>query len=118
MKFKLSKEEKILGSIIICLVVVMYGGVFNLWAQEANGGKMPFLANYHYIDNEYFSFTFQNKPSLWFLSDIIPHGNGICSIGDVLMWQGLFVFPLLAGLYAYIKLKDARKNEKPKNIKE
>lgn len=108
MQIKFSKQEVLLLGMILGFMILMCGGNLNSWVIEGNNGKMPFIADYNYIDKEYFSFNMTNKPRFWIFSDVIDIGDYILSIGDVLLYLGATIVIFFLALYEYVKLMEAK----------
>lgn len=111
MKFrKLKKKEKekylkinlyILIYLGITLIISLIGGGMNILAIKTNGNKMPVLLQSfnivesfgvsYFEDERHFSYDSFNKVNYPILTDIIPLGNSIYSIGDFLMYLAVFL---------------------------
>lgn len=111
MQIKLTKTEKILLGMCISLLLLSLGGLSNMIVTEKNDCKMPFLADYNYESEDYFSFQLDKKPELWYLSDIIKVRNRILSIGDILAYQSVLVISILGFMFIYLKIKDEIKQK-------
>lgn len=87
----------------LILLVVMLGGSLNFLAIQNNGGRMPFNAEYDYQSKTHFSFQEFAQVKLPFLTDIIHFLNGYWSIGDLIMFTGVFLLFLNAYLMTLSK---------------
>lgn len=108
-KIYFSKEEKYLLLISLFLFLMIIGGCLNEIVMDKNSNRMPFLADYSYKDEEYFSFNLNTNeiPKLWILSDIIPFKNYLLSVGDVLLFFSGFCFSIISWVYTSFKYKNA-----------
>jgi len=111
MKIKVTLTERVLLWDIFCTYLFIFGLFSNTLVIKSNNDKMPFLSDYKYEDNEHFSFQIENKPKFWIFSDIIPAGDYIFSIGDILMFQGILTIPFLLSLYLYLKIKKSKRKK-------
>lgn len=101
-----SKIELVLLLIIVSLSIMMLGVTSNIVVLDKNNCKMPFIANYIYEDGTHISFNMDQKPELWYLSDIIKIGRRKISVGDVLMWGGFVALIIFSSSYIYLKSKE------------
>ena len=55
-----------------------------------NGGKMPVLSQVQYVQERHFSYQESSEIEYPILSDYIPFQDRIYSIGDIVMFVGLW----------------------------
>lgn len=79
----------------------MIGATMNAFTSKYNNNKMPVLTNYHFEDNTHFSYQDKSKVKLWIFSDIIPIGEYMYSIGDILLYLGMMVNVTLIIYFTY-----------------
>ena len=106
----MTRREKYLLGIIICLILAQIGTNLNIFVKESNNNKMPIFVqgNKVSLDDKHFTYTALDKVNYPFLTDIfnLPFGVGIMSIGDLIIWISSFT-----SLY-FILCFIWRKNEK------
>jgi hypothetical protein len=104
MKYKVPFRESLLVWILFFMMMVMIGCTFNFYVIVGNGGKMPVQSFYKFETDSHFSFVEGDEVNYFYLTDIIPLGKSIWSIGDFIMLFGTGCFFLL-GLIYIINLK-------------
>lgn len=92
------------------LTIANVGVLFNFIAITSNAGKMPFLFEYSYSSNTHFSFQNMSEVNNSFLTDIIPVGSILYSIGDLILYLGSTIMIILLifmsfGKYSIFKKK-------------
>lgn len=104
----ITKHESILLWIILLLIFLALGSTLNWRVLEKNDCKMPILNGWS--DEDHINFNHNNKPELWYLSDIITTGkNRKSAIGDVIMslsYTGIIIFSIK---FIHSKYKDGSK---------
>lgn len=103
---KLEKKDVYFFGLIIGFLIMLMGGASNFSVMENNNCKMPVLSQYSYETGEHISFDWDNKPSKWYLSDIITIRKHIYSIGDILLITGALSIFLFMFLYNHIMFKN------------
>lgn len=91
---KRTESERFLLVVNLVFILMQTGQQLNFQVILLNKGKMPVL-NYYANDSKNFGFDIDNKPLLWFLSDIINIGIGIMSVGDVILISAALFYLLI-----------------------
>lgn len=94
---RVENNEKII-IIMSLLLLCLVGGFMNLTVMATNGGKMPFYDKIEFSSQSHFSFTNFSEIRYSYLADIIPIGNRILSIGDVVMSLSLILTLINIGI--------------------
>lgn len=110
---KIPKREKLLISILICMMVMMAGLTTNFRVVRANKGLMPVYDDYIETDSVHLPFTDKTQVNYWYLSDVfrmdLPKDYEMFySIGDLLMLIGLIGLILFIILYFNIIKNDSK----------
>lgn len=119
MKLRPTKKQKaimISYLLIISLLVNLnfIGALLNDIVMEANGDKMPVHYHYRFVMERHFGFKEFEEVKYPYLSDIIPLGNTIFSIGDIIMYFTEFALFPVAIVYSIKIMKSGRKTRKTK----
>jgi hypothetical protein len=85
-------------------MVFFFGGVCNFLAIQHNGGRMPVLLNYTYLDETHFTYQNPFEINMWMLTDVFPSQWGIFSIGDVFLYIGCVAACFLLSWYGARKI--------------
>ncbi|NOZ47382.1 MAG: DUF5317 domain-containing protein [Chlorobi bacterium] len=81
----------LLSLMVISLILPYFGGSLNNFVVSVNSGKMPVYTNLLISNtNTHFTFNKFGKVNWGILSDIINIGNTYYSIGDLMIYCGLF----------------------------
>lgn len=96
---------QIFFSIILAFIII--GAVMNFLVITNNGGRMPVLDSFKYVSETHFSYQDNSEIEFPQFSDKLALGRIIFSIGDLIMFLGLFfliVFSILL-IYYHWRLK-------------
>jgi len=102
----LERREKELLGICLGLSILVLGVMFQYAVIMANNYQMP-VPNGDYnikITERHFFFNSSSEVSLYYLTDIIPLGRNMISIGDVFIFVGIIMVFGFVGRYL-LKLK-------------
>ena len=103
MKVTLSKREKLLFRMQIFTMILAIGMSLQFMVVQANGGKMPLLAESHLYtaDDEHLIYVHPSEIKYHYLADITPVGFGYkASAGDFVMFIGLLGIVIYGFLFA------------------
>ena len=91
----------------------------NLTAQSKNGGRMPVLSNYDYLDysnagDNHFPYQDKDEVNVWYLTDIIQIPNGVWSVGDFILIISAVLLSLFGGDFIIEEIKEIREEKRLK----
>jgi len=102
----------LLSLMMMSLILPYFGGALNNLVVSANNG-MPVLTDYQLQSpNTHFIYSNFNQVHYPILTDIITIKNTHYSIGDILIYSGLFLvvfFGILAMIYGFKLFKEREK---------
>lgn len=101
------------------MFTMLLGAVFNFIAIVENGGKMPVfvdrdLNGKNYATDTHFYYDSKNEVNYYHLTDIIPLGDYIASVGDFFLVLSLLSSIILTTLWIIQVKKDKKEYEKTK----
>lgn len=76
-------------NIMFASILIIVGGMFNLFAIVVNDGKMPVLIDYYFEGEMHRGFTSCDEITYCYIADVLNIGNIYFSLGDIFITIGV-----------------------------